>query len=93
MGQVKNSDCGRRCNSVLCPAKIYTNQTKEYKMGLFSAFGQVIAAPITIAKSVVDDCKGKDEMATGAAILTLGISSVVKGIGKTVEKAADALDN
>ena len=63
-------------------------------MGLFSALGQVIAAPITIADTIVKDIKNENgDMAQLGAIFTGGLSSVVCGIGKTAERAADRLDD
>lgn len=63
-------------------------------MGLFSALGQIVAAPITIAKTVVDDIKNENgDMAQIGAITTCGLSGVVRGIGKTIDRAADRLDD
>lgn len=63
-------------------------------MGLFSALGQIVAAPITIANTVVKDIKNDNgDMAQLGAIFTGGLSSVVRGVGETVERAADKLDD
>lgn len=63
-------------------------------MGLFSALGQVVAAPITITKTLVDDISNENgDMAQLGAIFTGGLSSVARGIGKTATKAADRLDD
>lgn len=62
-------------------------------MGLFSALGQIVAAPITIANTVVKDIKNDNgDMAQLGAIFTGGLSGVVRGVGKTIERAADKLD-
>lgn len=62
-------------------------------MGLFSALGQIVAAPIHIADTVVKDLKGdNDDVAQGASIASLGLTSVVRGIAKSIEKAADELN-
>ena len=63
-------------------------------MGLFDAIGELCSMPVRCLVEIVDDFTGNndDEVATPLAILTLGGSSVVKGIAKTIEKANDKLD-
>ena len=63
-------------------------------MGLFDAIGELCSMPVRCLGEMVDDFTGNndDEVATPLAILTLGGSSVVKGIAKTIEKANDKLD-
>ena len=63
-------------------------------MGLFDAIGELCTMPIRCLGEVAKDFSGNgdDEADTPLAILTLGGSSVVKGIGKTIEKSVDKLD-
>jgi len=60
-------------------------------MGLFDALVTIATAPIMVAGQIVSDVSG-DTDDEGLWIPTCGISSVVKGIGKTIEKAIDDLD-
>lgn len=61
-------------------------------MGLFSAVGKIVASPIIVADTIVKDIKGtKGEAAQVCAIGSCGLTSVVRGIAKSVEKAADEL--
>ena len=63
-------------------------------MGLLSALGQIVAAPITIANTVVKDIKNENgDMAQIGALSTFGVSGVIRGVGKAVERAADKLDD
>lgn len=62
-------------------------------MGLFDALTEIVAAPIRIADAVRKDLTGDDEADAMLSIATLGTSSAVKGIGETVKKAADKLDD
>ena len=63
-------------------------------MSLFDAIGELCTAPIRVLGEVVNDFSGNsdNEADTPLAILTLGGSSVVKGIAKTIEKSVDKLD-
>lgn len=63
-------------------------------MGLFDAIGELCTMPVRCLGEIVNDFTGNndDEVATPLAILTLGGSSIVKGVGKSVEKANDTLD-
>ena len=61
-------------------------------MGLFDALTEIVSAPIRVAEAVRKDLTEGDEADAMLSIATLGTSSVVKGIGETVKKAADKLD-
>lgn len=63
-------------------------------MGLFEAIGELCTMPIRCAGELVKDFTddNDNEMDTPLAIMTLGASSVVKGIGKTIKKSVDKLD-
>lgn len=64
-------------------------------MGLFSALGQLCTMPIRVAGKIVEDAKGLgdfDDSESMLALFTLGGSSILKGIGETIEKAVDELD-
>lgn len=63
-------------------------------MSLFDAIGELCTMPIRCAGEVVKDFTNNsdDECSTPLAILTLGGSSLIKGIAKTIEKANDKLD-
>ncbi len=59
-------------------------------MGLFKALTKIAFAPVRAVAEVVKDVSGdNDEAAQGLSILTLGASSVVKGVAKSVEEAAE----
>jgi len=64
-------------------------------MSLFDTIGELCTAPIRVLGEVVNDFSGNgdDEASTPLAILTLGGSSVVKGLAKTIEKANDKLED
>ncbi len=64
-------------------------------MGLFEAIGELATMPIRIANEVRRDVSsfGDFDDSDGLACLfTCGLSSVAKGIGKTIEKSAKKLD-
>jgi hypothetical protein len=64
-------------------------------MSIFEAIGELCTMPIRIAGQVVEDVSsiGDFDDSDGLACLfTCGLSSVAKGIGKTVEKANEKLD-
>ncbi|MBR1778131.1 MAG: hypothetical protein IJ752_06065 [Alphaproteobacteria bacterium] len=61
-------------------------------MGLFDALTEIASAPICIADAVRKDLTEGDEADAMLSIATLGTSSAVKGIGETVKRAADKLD-
>ena len=62
-------------------------------MGLFGALKEIVSAPVRVAETVRKDLTSDDESDALLSILTLGTSSAVKGIGETVKKAADKLDD
>lgn len=64
-------------------------------MGLFEAIGELCTMPIRCASEVVKDITGNgdnEEADAALSIMTLGTSSIVKGIGKTIQKSANNLD-
>ena len=64
-------------------------------MGLFEAIGELATMPIRVAGEIVKDVSSIgdfDDSDGMLALFTLGGSSVVKGIAKTVEKAHNKLD-
>lgn len=63
-------------------------------MGLFDAIGELCTMPVRCLGEVVNDFTGNNdnEMDTPLAILTMGGSSLIKGVAKTIEKANDRLD-
>lgn len=62
-------------------------------MGLFDAIKEIVSAPVRVAEAVRKDLTSDDESDALLSVLTLGTSSAVKGIGETVKKAADKLDD
>jgi len=64
-------------------------------MGFFDSLIDLASAPIRCADELVKDLSGKNknEEADGMlSIITCGASSVLKGVAKSVEKAAEDLD-
>ena len=62
-------------------------------MSLFEAMGELCSMPIRCLGEIRDDLSGdNDDADAGLSIMTLGLSSIVKGIGKTIEKSVDKLD-
>lgn len=63
-------------------------------MGLFEAIGELATMPIRCLGEVAKDLSdnGDGEMDQMNCIFTLGLSSVARGIGKTIEKSVDKLD-
>ena len=64
-------------------------------MSLFEAIGELCTIPIRCAGEVVRDITGNgdnEEADVMLSLMTFGASSVVKGIGKTIEKANERLD-
>lgn len=66
-------------------------------MGLLTAIIKIASTPIICANEIVKDVSGKNDgpyesSNAGLSICTLGISSIIKGVAKTVEKAAEELD-
>lgn len=62
-------------------------------MGMFKAMKEIAAAPIRVAKAVKDDLTDDDETKAALMVATLGTSSLLKGIGETIDKASDALED
>ena len=62
-------------------------------MGMFKAMKEIAAAPIRVAKAVKDDLTDDDETKAVLMVATLGTSSLLKGIGETIDKASDALED
>lgn len=65
-------------------------------MGLFEAIGEIAAMPIRVAGELVKDISSIGDFDDSDAMLsmfTLGGSSVVKGIGKSITKANNKLNN
>ena len=63
-------------------------------MGLFDSVGELFTAPVRVLGELRDDLSGDNDSADqGLSIMTLGLSSVVKGIGKTIENAVDKLED
>lgn len=62
-------------------------------MGLFNALTEIVSAPVRVADAIRRDLTSNDESDAMLSIATLGMSSAVKGIGETVKKAADKLDD
>lgn len=64
-------------------------------MGLFEALGELATMPIRCVGELVNDVSsiGDFDDSDGLACLfTCGLSSVGKGIGKTIEKSVNKLD-
>lgn len=62
-------------------------------MGLLNALKEIVSAPVRVAEAVRKDLTSDDESDALLSVITLGTSSAVKGIGETVKKAADKLDD
>ena len=64
-------------------------------MSLFDAIGELCTMPLRCAGEVVKDISGNgdnEECDVLLSLMTCGTSSVVKGIGKTIEKSVNKLD-
>ena len=63
-------------------------------MSLFDALGELCTMPIRCLGEIVNDVTGEgdEDVSQPLAFMTLGGSSIVKGIGKTIQKAVDKLD-
>lgn len=64
-------------------------------MSLFEAIGELCTMPLRCANELVKDVTNNndDEMDTPLCVLTLGASSILKGVGKTIEKSVNKLDD
>lgn len=61
-------------------------------MSIFKAFAKIAFSPIRAVSEVVKDVSGdNDELSQALSILTLGISSVIKGLARSVEEASDEI--
>lgn len=64
-------------------------------MGLFEAIGELAAMPIRVAGELAKDVSSIgdfDDSDAMLALFTLGGSSIVKGVAKTIGKANSKLD-
>lgn len=62
-------------------------------MGLFDAIGELVFTPVRCAKELIDDVSGNnDEADAGLSIVTLGGSSIIKGVAKSIQRACDKFD-
>lgn len=64
-------------------------------MGLFDALGELCSMPIRVAGEINKDLQsfGDFDDSDGLACLfTCGLSSVAKGVGKTIQKSVEKLD-
>lgn len=62
-------------------------------MSLFKAFKDVALFPVRALKQVKDDLTSDDETDTALAMFTLGTFSVLKTVGKTIDKVSDDLED
>jgi hypothetical protein len=61
-------------------------------MGLFSGLTKIALSPLNGVAEIARDLSGKNDSAeAGLAILTLGASSVVKGVAKAAVEGADEI--
>jgi hypothetical protein len=64
-------------------------------MSLFDAIGELCTMPIRVMGEVVKDISSIGDFDDSDALkclFTCGLSSVAKGIGKTIEKSVNKLD-
>lgn len=62
-------------------------------MSLFKAFKDVAILPVRALKQIKDDITSDDETDTALLMFTLGTSSVLKAVGKTIDKVSDDLED
>lgn len=65
-------------------------------MSLFDAIGELCTMPIRVLGEVAKDVSSIgdfDDSDALACLFTCGLSSVAKGVGKTIEKSVDKLDD
>jgi hypothetical protein len=63
-------------------------------MSLFKGLLEVALSPLNGVKEVIDDVSGNNEESEqGLAILTLGVSSLVKGTAKGIKKGTEDIFN
>lgn len=61
-------------------------------MNIFKAITKIAFSPVRAVAEVVKDVSGKNsDDEQGLAILTLGASSVIKGLAKSVKEASDEI--
>lgn len=59
-------------------------------MSIFKAITKLVFSPVRAIAEVVKDVSGEnDEASQGLSILTGGVSSVVKGLAKSIKEASD----
>ncbi len=62
-------------------------------MKILKAFKDVASLPVRALKQVKDDLTSDDETDIALAMFTLGTFSVLKTVGKTIDKVSDDLEN
>ena len=62
-------------------------------MKILKAFKDVALFPVRALKQVKDDLTSNDETDTALAMFTLGTFSVLKTVGKTIDKVSDDLED
>lgn len=62
-------------------------------MKILNAFKDVVLFPVRALKQVKDDLTSDDETDTALAMFTLGTFSVLKTVGKTIDKVSDDLED
>ncbi len=61
-------------------------------MGIFTGLAKIALSPLKGVSEVIDDIKGDNgESSQGASILSVGISSVIKGTAKGIKKGTDEI--
>ena len=62
-------------------------------MSLLKAVKDLSLFPIRAVKQIKDDLTDDDETKMALSMFTLGTSSVVKALGKTIDKISDDLED
>jgi len=88
--------CNEMENQIVNSILKYRNLLPHYKtnliifMKLFQGITKIVLSPLAGALEVIDDISGDNtETEQGLSIITLGVSSIVKGTAKTLKNGVE----